>query len=195
MKGDIYAINCASCLTPQFVYGGDLKHYQINETDHLYKTHCPCCKQIMLVPALTSFMNLVHRAPRPPFVPYVPKSPAAAIPEAGPASDEPKSLWEQAQQQGKESAARFINALNIKAFKSVDEDKDDENKEKSYIQYLDTNSLYGWTNIFDDEDYIDLVNPDELDRILESYDLLEQEAYEANDVNNEEPFLRNDGTD
>ena len=159
MKGDIYAINCAGCLTPQFVYGGDLKHYQINETDHLYKTHCPCCKRIMLVPALAGFMNLVYRAPRPPFVPYVPKSPAAAIPPVGPASES------------------------------------DENKEKSYIQYLDTNSLYGWTNIFDDKDYIDLVNPDELDRILESYDLLEQEAYEANDVNNEEPFLRNDGTD
>ena len=46
--------------------------------------------------------------------------------------------------------------------------------------------------IYDDEDFID---PDELDLILESYDLLEQEAYEANDVNNEEPFLRYDGTD
>ena len=46
--------------------------------------------------------------------------------------------------------------------------------------------------IYDDEDYVDL---EELDRILESYDLLEQEAYEANDVNNEEPFLRYDGTD
>ena len=46
--------------------------------------------------------------------------------------------------------------------------------------------------IYDDEDYVD---PHELDRILESYDMLEQEAYEANDVNNEEPFLRNDGTD
>ena len=126
MKGDIYALNCAGCLTTQLVDGGDLEHYQINEDDHLYKTHCPSCKRIMLVPALTFFMNVVHMAPRPPFVPYVPKSPAAAIPEAGPASDEPKSLWEQAQQQGKESAARFINALNIKAFKSVDEDKDEE---------------------------------------------------------------------
>ena len=49
--------------------------------------------------------------------------------------------------------------------------------------------------IYDDEDYVDLAWLHELDRILESYDLLEQEAYEANDVNNEEPFLRNDGTD
>ena len=46
--------------------------------------------------------------------------------------------------------------------------------------------------IYDDEDYVDV---DELNFILESYDLLEQEAYEANDVNNEEPFLRYDGTD
>ena len=58
-------------------------------------------------------------------------------------------------------------------------------------QFAFSHALY----IYDDEDYIDLVDPHELDRILESYDLLEQEAYEANDVNNEEPFLRNDGTD
>ena len=58
----------------------------------------------------------------------------------------------------------------------------------SESQFAFSHALY----IYDDEDYID---PHELDRILESYDLLEQEAYEANDVNNEEPFLRNDGTD
>ena len=109
MKGDIYALNCAGCLTTQLVDGGDLEHYQINEDDHLYKTHCPSCKRIMLVPALTFFMNVVHMAPRPPFVPYVPKSAAAAIPEAGPAS---------------ESASEAS---------------------KSYIQYLDANSLYGCT--------------------------------------------------
>ena len=178
MKGDIYALNCAGCLTTQLVDGGDLEHYQINEDDHLYKTHCPSCKRIMLVPALTYFMNVVHMAPRPPFVPYVPKSaaqPHAAIPPVGPASTS--------------------RPLATSASESPQLCESDENKEKSYIQYLDTNSLYGWTNIFDDEDYIDLVNPDELDRILESYDLLEQEAYEANDVNNEEPFLRYDGTD
>ena len=43
--------------------------------------------------------------------------------------------------------------------------------------------------IYDDEDYVDL---DELDRILESYDLMEEEAYEAD---NEEPFLMYDGWD
>ena len=72
MKGDIYAINCAACLSVQTIDGGDLKHYQINEDDHLYKTHCPTCKKIMLVPALMGFMKLVHMAPRTPFVPYVP---------------------------------------------------------------------------------------------------------------------------
>ena len=76
MKGDIYALNCAGCLTTQLVDGGDLEHYQINEDDHLYKTHCPSCKRIMLVPALLGFMNLVHMAEWKPFVPYVPKSSA-----------------------------------------------------------------------------------------------------------------------
>ena len=75
MQGDIYALNCAGCLTTQLVDGGDLEHYQINEDDHLYKTHCPSCKRIMLVPALLGFMNLVHKASRPPFVPFVPKEP------------------------------------------------------------------------------------------------------------------------
>ena len=154
MKGDIYAINCAGCLTPQFVYGGDLKHYQITETDHLYKTHCPCCKQIMLVPALESFMNLVYRAPRPPFVPYVPKSPAAAIPPVGPASrmglselresrplatsawglsespeEASESLLESALAQGKEHANIFKTALNM-AYNPVDEDEESESDDE-----------------------------------------------------------------
>ena len=43
--------------------------------------------------------------------------------------------------------------------------------------------------IYDDEDYIDLA---ELDRLLESYDLFEQEAHEAN---SDEPFLMYDGWD
>ena len=143
MKGDIYALNCAGCLTPQFVYGGDLKHYQINDDDHLYKTYCPSCKRIMLVPALTSFMNVVHMAPRPPFVPYVPKSPAAAIPAAGPAAspaqpaqpaqpaeqDIGERLWDEAVARSKERAMRIIKAMN-KPYNPVDEDEDSESDDE-----------------------------------------------------------------
>ena len=64
MKGDIYAINCAACLSSQMIDGGDLKYYKINKYDNLYKTHCPSCKQIMLVPAFTGFIKLVHCAPQ-----------------------------------------------------------------------------------------------------------------------------------